>query len=324
MNSLISREYGLVINVRQYYPHVYALFSFLLSIYILPFYVGGDQKWYCQFYDNISSYDFANGFLFYKNILGTAEPGYFLLGYFFSELIDKTLLMSLINAILAYRIGVFLVSCRVPSWMFFLLTLNYYQLVLFFSAERLKLACLLFILGFSSLGVFKYIFQAIGVFCHAQLLPIAFGGVVTHLFNQQERGRVFAKAFSLLFILLLLLLVYYFLNGHVNHKLESAHASTTLNEVYVSLFKGGVLLVLSIYYAGKKNRATVLWLQLPIIALIALIGGSRLDILLYFIFFYFAIQVSKGVNWGIIITSGYFFLNGVNFLTRIIETGNGY
>lgn len=329
MSYSIRKEHDFVLSISKCHPWLYALFSFVLTLYVLPLYIDGDQLSYRQFYDQVSFYQFKDAFYFYQNISGSSEPGYFLLGYLFSNVIDKVLLMSFINALLAYSLAKYFLSIRLSPWILGLLLFNYYQMVLFFTAERLKIACLLVLLSLMVRGVWKYIFQVSSLFFHAQVFPMIIGlnwinNIMPVFQSRLSKNKWVSTCFTILLVIPLLWCVFFILKGHIYHKISGAYYALTAEELYLSLAKSGIFYVLSIYYAEKNEKLKAFFLQLPIWSLIFIVGGSRLDILSYFIFFYYASKVSRGLNMGMILSSGYFSVKGLIFIMKIIVTGNGY
>lgn len=83
-------------------PFLFAIFAFVVSYLILPFYSAGDQISLRHVYEMLPNLGFLEGFFYYNGTLDSQEPGYFLLVYVFSGFMDKDLLMSLLNAVLGY------------------------------------------------------------------------------------------------------------------------------------------------------------------------------------------------------------------------------
>ena len=114
------------------------IISFLFSIlvycftyYLSLFYIGGDQAFYIEFYDNISNLNIGEAVLLYYNQLGASEPVYLLLIYLLNGFLQKNVLMSIINGVIAFCLSKMLIKREVN--IFFVLTIffQYYFVVLF-------------------------------------------------------------------------------------------------------------------------------------------------------------------------------------------------
>ena len=151
---------------------LFSLPVFLASLLLFPYFTGGDQVHYRLFYDGVVGRSPAEAFSFYSDTLGSSEPGYFFLIYFFSGFVSKDILLSLINFLFTYFIFLWLLTNRVRFYIFPLLLLNFYFLVLLFSAERLKLSLLFFLMSYFSVGVIRYVLFGFSLFSHAQVLML--------------------------------------------------------------------------------------------------------------------------------------------------------
>src|SRR5690606_21955065 len=128
-----------------------------------------------RFYDYIGNYNIKDGLIFYKSALGASEPVYYFFVYFFSPFINKLLLFSLVNFILAFSMARIMIKIGVNKILLILFLFNFYLVVLYTGAERLKLAATFLMIGlnFTNKKV-KFIFIILGVLSHFQvalLLP---------------------------------------------------------------------------------------------------------------------------------------------------------
>lgn len=65
------------------YSFIFSLLAFLMSLCVFPYYTSGDQYYYIKFYEGISNYNLIGGYVFYRNSIGSGEPIYYLLIFFF-------------------------------------------------------------------------------------------------------------------------------------------------------------------------------------------------------------------------------------------------
>ena len=145
---------------------------FIFSLLIYPHYTLGDQFFYRNFYASALDFGFIQSYIYYQSVLGSAEPGYFLLIRLFSGFIQKDILMSFLNGFLAY-ILIFWAQKNKVSWLAITpLFFNFYLFVLFFSAERLKLGILFLMLAVNYAGPRRFIFSAISFISHVQTMVL--------------------------------------------------------------------------------------------------------------------------------------------------------
>jgi hypothetical protein len=91
----------------------------------------------------------------------------------------------------------------------------------------------------------------------------------------------------------------------------------------LGLFKVLLFMLMSLYYAWPK-RLEIFALFIPILVFTAFFGGERFVILGYFVFMFYGLQVSRGLNLGVIATSSYFAVKGILFLDNVFVYGDGF
>ena len=79
---------------------------------------------------------------------------------------------------------------------------------------------------------------------------------------------------------------------------------------------------MTLIYSRKKRE--IVFLYFPLFIAIFLIGGDRLNMFGYFIFLYYALQVNRGVNFGVIATSIYYLFKTYEFILNIFLYGEGF
>ena len=57
------------------------LFIFIISLYLVPYYISGDQVFYIDAYTAIRNLGFLDGYMYYYRALSTLEPLYYILIY---------------------------------------------------------------------------------------------------------------------------------------------------------------------------------------------------------------------------------------------------
>jgi hypothetical protein len=94
------------------------------------------------------------------------------------------------------------------------------------------------------------------------------------------------------------------------------------NLTVMSFFPLGLLIVMTGIYT--KNMYKSLLIFSPFLVGIAIVGGSRLNMLAYFIFLGFGLKINGGLNFGVLLTSAYFFYKSIGFVANVLNYGHGF
>ncbi len=293
----------------------------ILSYYLFPYYDGGDQESYRKIYDNIKYYDIERAYLYYTVNISSLEFGHFLLVWICSGTVEKIYLDIILNSTLAYVLTL-LMSRLGASFVIILpnLLFNYYMLILYFAADRLKLALIFVFLSFLVSGTFKKILLGVlGFFSHVQISLLYAGYLV-------ERGLNAAKSFlvkgriDLKFLLIGIVgaFVVLTMGAHIINKFTYYFNVSSLEQ----FLRITAFFVLTLYYTRNVSVTSSYFVLLFIAVL--LVGGDRVNFIGYCIFMFFAIRVNKGFNIGVIATSIYFFYAGLLFIERFMKYGDGW
>ena len=131
------------------------LYSFLIfftiffsTLYLSGFYVSGDQLGYIKLYEASKGQSLLDIYLKQILTVSSADIGFSIILWIFSDLLPKNVFMSLSNGIFSVLIYKLTVRLNYPKWFFIGLILSFYTLVLFFAAERLKFASIILTLAF--------------------------------------------------------------------------------------------------------------------------------------------------------------------------------
>jgi len=294
---------------------------FLLTLYISPYFVNGDQFHYNKIYNEIPNLDFIPGFLYYHSNIASYEPIYYIIVNFFSSFMDRIVFIALSNSILVYTIirlfEKYKVSILVGS---FLILTNYYFIVLYFSAERLKYAFLfLFLFLLSKNNKSKVSFVMLSVTTHIQMfilyLAIVFKQIISSVQNIFINSKI-NKKHILYFVIATVILV--LMQNQILNKFNSYFYNSSL------IFPYKILIFFSLSMIYTKNRSEVISIFFILLVSILFLGEGRINIYGYFVFLYYAIQYKKGLNVGIFLTSSYYFYQTILFINNIFLTGDGY
>lgn len=314
MNHVVSNQYSFLLSI----------YAFVLSIVFSGYYVGGDQYHYTDFYDNVASFDILEAYRYYNSKLGASEVVYFLIVYLFSPYISKLILFSIINSILAFYLTRALLRLGMAPLLLFPIGLNFYLLVLFFAAERLKLSMTFLIIALSvANGRSSIIFTLLSVLSHFQaafLIQTRFTKLFISL-GQAIIRQSFSKVLGRASLVIISIVVFF-----VIFKDPIISKTTGYSDSFMSInniIKPGLFCLLSILYT-RNHKLTALVMQLPIVVGAYFLGDIRMTIFSFFIFIYFGVQYNRGLNIGVIGSLLYFASQGWDFLQNVLLYGEGF
>lgn len=309
----------------DYFCLVIGLLIFSVSLYVSRIYIGGDQFGYHSAYGLIEGLGWREGFRLYENRVSGAEPLHFAFVLLSSNLgIDKNLIMSFLNAVVgvsAVRLfKIWGVDYRIAS---VVVLTNFYMLVLYFAAERLKFGFLFLLLAFINIDrpIAFLLLMIASMLSHFSMIAI-YSGLWLYCIYSLIGNRTLSRleiAGGLLVVAGALIYLWHE-REYLHWKLATYRELNTAAGIQVFPVLG--MLLLSIYYARSVVQPAILFL--PVVIGVSLIGGSRLNMMAFAIFMYFGMRVNNGVNVGVITGSAYFAYKSIDFLSNVIDHGHGF
>lgn len=308
-----------------------ALCVFVLTLIVAPYYLGGDQRTYIVVYDKLFKLNFQEGFEFYTQTLTSKEYVHYSIIWLASGLgVDKNLVMAVSNAVLAYFAMRVFEKWRVSIFVAITIILtNYYMLVLYFAAERLKFGFLFLVI--SMLYIRKnnrfYMLAGLAIFAHAQVLLL----YVSMLFAQLSMFvarffKTFQFSIKKIFIFMIVLApIAYFLAEYIldkSAKYATGDAFGAGVGLKIDFTRIVLLLMLSLWYSKNKKETVLLFI--PLMVAVSVVGGDRVNMMAYFVFLYYGLQCKNGLNFGVLISTAYFALKSYGFVADIIRYGDGF
>ena len=294
----------------------------LLSLLIMPFYTDGDQGVYRKVYKALPDLGLTEGFLLYSVTLTSKEVVPFFLYWVASRFVDKDLFIAFLNAILAYAIMSLFQKWRVSVTIAFLLLLtNFYFLVLYFAAERLKFGFIFLALSLIYIDHVKrfFGFATLALISHVQIIIVyvsmLFNFIVMQINKLFRTGKVSKK---LLLVVPFLFIPLLLAENQVISKFQSYYSERTLTE----LAKIFAFLLLALWYSKKKMETFIVFI--PMVIIVYMVGGERVNMLGYFTFLYYGMQYKRGWNMGVMATSAYYAYTSIDFVINIVKHGNGF
>jgi hypothetical protein len=334
-SQLDKKGIALTIDKTQLISITSGILVYCVSLYLLPFYTGGDQVYYRRFWDALGDVEYSSlsdllDLAF--NYIGGREPLYPLFSKIASSFLEKDLFISLVNGILAYFASIYL--CRInvnPGLIFITLTTNYYFLGFYLSAERLKFGILFLLISCVCNNKFVLFFRVISILGHLQIGAIyvvcLFQKWLYSMVEMIKAGKI--KLFKItknnLFLLfsasvlaLAVLTVVPILLNQSSEKIGSYSKSFSISEyVRILFFYLGTVMI-----SGQYLRFLTLFI--PLFLMILVVGGDRLNFVGYLIFADTAFRVRHGLNLPSLLVTAYFSWAGFGFIQRVILHGDGW
>jgi hypothetical protein len=300
-----------------------AIIIFILSVYISSYFTAGDQLAYNKAYYGIIGLDIFSAYLHYQGSVGSLEPIHFFISWIVSNLgMEKDIFIAFSNSILVYILISVLQSWRVSitviiSIVFF----NFYFTVLYFSAERLKFGIILLLLSVLNYKNYKksIFFTFFAIITHVQTaiiyISILFKKVFLDILNLFHTGKLSKNIVYLSFLFTIPIII---LSDHIFYKFSSFTSLFGIQD----LIKTFLFFIMSLYYSKDKKETALIFI--PLFVMIIFVGDTRINMLSYFIFLYYSLQINRGLNFGILVTSLYFGYKSIDFVSNIFLYGNGF
>lgn len=308
------------ISKSTFYGAIYAAIILILSVYVLPFYIWGDQIFYRMFYEDCFIWNEGQKDC-YTSTLGTSEPGYFYLVKFFHTFLDKDYFVAIANATIAFLLVKLIFKYYRKVWhrhiFIILVLLNYYILILFFSAERLKFAALLILIATLIQGRSKILFILASLFTHIQIVFLAIPLFIPKFINKNLsilKKIAYSVATTALFIGVL-----FGLKSHIMMKISaySGGDSSTTMGVLKTLF----FVALTIF--NVRNIYPLLS-GIPLLIAAYIFGGDRISIFAFILYLAYSIYYKAKMDVIMFIILIYFAYTGLDIIQNIINYGSAY
>lgn len=325
MEITIKKKYNKGAILNSIFLFLTVIHIILISLVILPDYVNGDQFDYRKLYSGLEGLSLSDGFIFYNNAVSSEEPIYFLFSWVLSNLgIEKDAFIIIANAILGivgYKTLLRLGSK--PYVAYIIMSFNFYFLVFYFSAERLKFALIFLLLSYLVKKA-RWSYSLLSVFSHSQVfifyISILAPKLKSLLYDVFVR---FKLKYRYIWIIIALIagafIILAVLGNHLSTKIEAYY---TTDSSIIDLLRMLAFFALSFFYSKKK--IDTLYAFFPLFLLVFFLGGERVNFIGYFVFLYFSIHYRGGLNLGVILTNIYFIISGFSFLQNILHYGDGF
>ena len=299
-----------------------SMLVFFLSLIISPYYVSGDQIHYRLVYEALPSLGILDGYRFYNKSLTSFEVVLFVIAWLSSRVVEKDIVMAMANGCLAYFALLLLKKWRVYFLIGLVVVLtNYYFLVFYFSAERLKFGIIFLLLSliYIDRAKFLYLSSILAVFSHVQFI-LFYSGFLIYFFLKNIKRVLISGSITrnLLLVTVTFLITVFFIRDQLMSKFIAYFELRSVSE----LLKTAVFFGFSLWYSRKRIETVIVFVLL--LTVVFLVGGDRVNFVAYFVFLFYALRINRGINVGVLTTSAYFMWASYGYLVNIIKYGNGF
>ena len=300
---------------------------FSITYFFSLFYILGDQIHYKEIFEIIQGLSLKETYLIYNEKFHTNRVTHLLFNWIMSSLsINKNIAFSLLDCVLGVycyflfrKMGASILVCLI------LIFTNYYFWVTYLTAETLRISMIFFVLSlYYKEKIFVHLFFSLLAFVSHQssiLMILGIWGVYVYqnIFLIYKIKKYELITYLILIILFIFYLIYFktFLLYKINF-----YVNLQNNLDYKSLLLFFFLLLISIFYSKKIIIPIILYL--PCFATLLLIGGSRVNMLIFFLSLNFIITENKGHNLVFFVLSFYCLYKTYIFLGNVYFFGHGF
>ena len=300
-------------------PILLAPIAFLLSNIFLSYCIEGDQVAYRKLYEALSEVSLSDAVDISITYTSGAEPLTAIILWVGAYLgIPKDIYISVINTIFVISLYVFLRKNKVSMPMVFLLLTNFYIIVLISFAERLKISYLFLILAELTAGKVRTLFIFSSIMSHFQSIIILFCFGFSYLCSRISKFSLLNELKRSLIVLILLIGILFLNYDYIIIKINSYAGSGDPLEILKLFF----LLAIPLYVTSSPYKMAVT--IFPLLPLVAIIGGTRINMIAFTIAIYFLIKERRMSHPLVYLLMLYFSLKSLFFIEEVILTGQGF
>jgi len=264
--------------------------------------------------------------VYYQQTRGTEPISAILLWIGANLGIDKNIYISFWNTVLIFGFLLIFKRYNVPWYITFLLIFNFYIIVLFTGAERLKFCYILIILGLLSEGKTRSILILLSPLAHLQgllflpsLILIKYQKNLINFFSNFRTKNSNVK--YIFFLTIVTSIFFYFFGSNILSKLKF-YIIYSENFILRDSLKVLIIFLLSLIITKRYYLMSIATLPLIISAL--LVGGFRLNIILLSIYIYIFLtekKIKHPLSLALIL---YLFIKSIFFMKNIFINNDGF
>lgn len=299
--------------------------AYLVSYYLLSYYSDGDQESYHLFYAALYGADIFDIVDLSIRYVGAAEPLPAFVLWIGSNLgIEKNVYISLWNIILINSLFYLARKHKVPPLIIALFLTNFYILVLITSAERLKFAYILILIG-SLLSKRKQIaILALTPFAHLQSFIFLASVLLAHyekfIKDLVLRLNVGVRTAGMVIVApaVIAAMGWFLLDGIIAKGTYYAGEAISM----VDLLNIGFLGLVALHVTD--NRFRMLLAIFPLVIAIMVIGSARVNMIAVTVVLYFFLIERKFNNPLVVALMLYFSIKSIPFIHDILIYNEGF
>ena len=290
--------------------------AFFFYRYLLDHVYSGDPFYYQNYYDHLLGRDLVSAMIMQRDYLGSSELIYPIVAWIGSNAgVERNLLMSVFDGLM-YAIAFAALMKYKSNYIFIILLLsNFYFLVLSTSAERLKFSYIILLFALLMVGRTRAVFLAIAPLAHFQTFITEVALLIWYF---SGRLSLRTKVLTVIAVGITTLTIFYFFSNALISKFSSYQGSHGIIDILPSL------LVLILSMLVFRNKASALFAILPLVILVLILGGERINMITVTIFIYLALAERRTGHPLILIIMAYFSIKSIGYVHNIILYGNGF
>lgn len=301
------------------------LFIYVLGVFfLLMSYTGGDQEYYRALYSDLRNADLTDILALSHIHLHSYEPlSPLILWLGASAGVDKDVYISFLNLVLIFLTVYFCRENKTTWTLIFLLLTNYYFLVLLTGAERLKISYIFLALFAISNSRWRYLFLYLAVLSHFQNIILLIAGIIYLLIKNTLHTNIKINLKAWIGFLLVFVFGWvfmYFLSDGLFFKFYGYMADFEFN--LMEFFQISILLVIT--YCVTRDKKLFIALGIVFLPLIALLGGSRLNMIAFTMTIYIITKMGMQNSRFILLLMLYLSFKSIPFIFNVLENGTGF
>jgi len=299
----------------------------MISIYISPFHVNGDQVHYIKVYNMLGGTDLQTGRQLYIQHIFSFEYIHFLITWIFANLgFDKIIAMSFMNAVLTAFFANFLMTKTSNYTLIFVLVItNVYLYTMFFTLEKLKFG---FIFLLAGILYKRKSLLLISCMSHVQVLFLNLSYLISHyLHGLKISNRLSIKKSTVitLFIgMLVFLFIFYALFRYI--MLKYAFYNSNFGSLQFESILACVSIGAFTFFLSDQQKLCLFYFTF-LCFMITLVGAERLNMFAVFGCFFFirfrSMHERNGLvfNLGLLLLSTYLAYKSYHYLRIVVLYG---
>ncbi len=308
--------------------HIWLLgapFIFWASLMLTTPFVNGDQVFYRNFYESLAYAQLNEIIQLQLGTTGSGEPLFGAIMWFGAKMgVDKDIYVAIWNTILACSLIHLAAYYRSNIVFIFLLLTNFYVVVLFTSAERLKFSYIALALAAASSSPWRTVTLCFAaVLSHFQTLIALFGwaaGYATRIRFERlaQKINLFGAAFLGLVVTGLAIVFAIQFQSTISEKASAYMGSGG----FLSLVNIAILLVASLICFPKKAEVTLMLVTCAFFAFI--FGSNRINMIAFSIFIFICIKEGRTAHPAVTALMLYFSYRSIDYVRLILTHGDGF